>query len=76
MFWGVLDYIQHAYPEVDDLTIEVKDVEWMQARRSRNADLMSDLKIATEFLSHRKIIKFIPISKNIADNRKYDLYFF
>jgi hypothetical protein len=62
--------------DIDELTVEVGDVEWMQARRERNCILMSDLNIAMGFVSHRKMIKFVEKSKDIRDNIRYDKYFF
>ena len=76
LFWWILDYIDTAYTTVDELTIEVADVEWMQTRWTRNSGFLQDLKIAQGFISQQKIIKFVEISKDIRDNFKYDIYFF
>lgn len=62
--------------QVDELTVEVGDVEWMQTRWQRNAVLMADLNIARGFVTHAKIIKFVSKSKDVRDNIRYDKYFF
>ncbi len=76
LFRWVLDHIDTQYPQIDDLTVEVRDVEWMQARWTRNSDLIIALGLCAGFVNHQKVIKFVPLSKNITDNRTYDLYFF
>lgn len=76
LFWGVLDYIDTTYSHVDELIVEVANVEWMQKRRSRNTDFIIDLGLASWFTSHKKIIKFVEITKDLRDNFKYDIYFF
>ena len=76
LFWWVLDYIDTAYGQVDELSVEVEDVSWMEQRWTMNSELMKKLKLAPGFVGGQKIIKFIPLSKNIADNFTYDLYFF
>lgn len=76
LFWWVLEYIDTMYNVVDELTVEVADVEWMQSRWTRNSDIMNDLGLASWFVSQRKIIKFVEVSKDIRDNFIYDIYFF
>ena len=76
LFWGVLDYIDTSYSAVDELTVQVADVEWMQTRWTRNSPFMQDLKIADWFVSQGKIIKFVEMSKDMRDNFRYDIYFF
>lgn len=76
LFWWVLEYIDTAYNTVDELTVEVDDVEWMEERWTKNVEMMKQLKLASWFVSQSKIIKFKKLSKNILDNFRYDLYFF
>ena len=76
LFWWVLDYIDTAYGDVDALTVEVDNVEWMEERWTKNIDMMTQLNLASGFVSQTKIIKFKALSKNILDNFRYDLYFF
>lgn len=76
LFWWVLDYIDTAYGDVDELTVEVDNVAWMEERWTKNVDMMIQLKLASWFVSQKKIIKFTTISKNILDNFHYDFYFF
>ncbi len=76
LFWWVLDYIDTAYGDVDELIVEVGDVSRMEQRWTTNVVLMEQLKLAHGFVSQNKIIKFKKISKNIFDNFRYDMYFF
>lgn len=76
LFWWVLDYIDTHYSSVDELTVEVEDVVWMQNRRTRNSTSLLSMKIASWFISNVKLIKFVELSKDIRDNFLYDIYFF
>ena len=76
LFFGVLDYIDVAYHKITDLTVEVGDERWMQDRRDRNLELLKRLGLASGFVTGDKTLRFVKKSKNILDNRSYDLYFF
>ena len=76
LFWGVLDYIDTMYSNIDELTVEVKDVEWMQSWWTSNIEIIKDLKLASWFALQKKIIKFTEVTKNPRDNFIYDIYFF
>ena len=47
LFWRVLDYIDTAYGDVDELTVEVDNVAWMEERWTKNVDMMIQLKLAS-----------------------------
>ena len=76
LFWWVLDYIDSTYADVDKLTVEVESVEWMEQWREKNLETMTTLKLAPAFIAGHKSIEFVPLSKNILDNFRYDIYFF
>ena len=42
----MLDYIDTTYTQIDELTVEVADVEWMQIRWTRNSSFIQDMKMA------------------------------
>lgn len=76
LFWWVIDYIDTVYPALDTLTVEVENVAWMEERWEKNLDMMNTLKLANWFRDMTKTLHFIPLSRNILDNFRYDLYFF
>lgn len=76
LFWWILDYIDTTYPRITTLTIEVGDRDWMAERWDRNIADMISLKLALGFAHQEKTIEFIERSKNLADNFRYDMYFF
>lgn len=76
LFRGVIDYIDIAYREVDELTVQVADVHWMEEWWEKNIEFIGRLWLAKNFCSQKKKIHFVALSKNIMDNFSYDLYFF
>lgn len=76
LFRGVIDYIATHYPEIEHLDVEVADVTWMQSWREINKGSMWVSAIATPFVTGVRHISFIPLSRDIGDNFRYDKYFF
>lgn len=71
----MIDYIAIHYPTITELDVEVADVAWMQQRRDRHCQWMADQEIAEPFVSGVRQLSFVPLSKDISDNFRYDMYF-
>lgn len=76
LFRGVIDYIADRYPDIDHLDVEVADVTWMQSWREINKGSIWASAIATPFVTGVRQISFVPLSRDLGDNFRYDKYFF